>query len=125
MPTADQSWVGAPGIHLVDPVSASDSASLAGSWREDGWQVVDMVGGQDLTDVLRGFGTALSFPDWYGVNLDALEDCLADVTGATVVLWSGWQGFHRDHPRDWEKLLAVLGRRVDDEGLDEFAVLLV
>lgn len=29
---------------------------------------------------------ALSFPDWYGHNLDALMDCLTDLDETTVIL---------------------------------------
>ena len=30
-------------------------------------------------EVLVAFGTALGFPDYYGANLDALNDCLQDL----------------------------------------------
>ncbi|AMM31477.1 Barstar family protein [Sinomonas atrocyanea] len=30
-------------------------------------------------EVLAAFGTALGFPDYYGANLDALNDCLQDL----------------------------------------------
>ena len=33
---------------------------------------------------------ALSFPDWYGHNLDALMDCLTDLDNAHVVFYH-WQ----------------------------------
>ncbi len=32
-------------------------------------------------DLHRIFREALSFPDWYGSNLDALHDCLTELTG--------------------------------------------
>lgn len=32
-------------------------------------------------DLHQVFTEALSFPDWYGKNLDALHDCLTGLTG--------------------------------------------
>lgn len=45
----------------------------------------------------RTFAEALSFPDWYGHNLDALHDCLASLSG-TVRL------------ENWETAEARLGK---------------
>ena len=38
---------------------------------------------EDLHSIFR---EALSFPDWYGNNLDALYDCLTDFTGKVRIL---------------------------------------
>lgn len=48
---------------------------------ENGYHVVsvDAAGWQDARDMLRALGHALSFPDYYGRNLDAFNDCLGDV----------------------------------------------
>ena len=32
-------------------------------------------------DLHRVFRETLSFPDWYGNNLDALHDCLTEISG--------------------------------------------
>ena len=51
-------------------------------------EVLDAVQGSDL-DVVRidlrqpvfeAFARALAFPDWFGRNWDALEDCLSDLS---------------------------------------------
>lgn len=34
----------------------------------------------DRTDLLAALGRALDFPDYYGVNWDALEECLSDLS---------------------------------------------
>lgn len=112
------------GIVLVDPASASDPAEVARVWRNAGWRIFHMAGGADLDAVLTGFGNTLSFPNWYGHNLDALRDCLADVEGDTAVLWTGWQPFQRDNPQDWGRLVDVIGQRLDEDELDGFALLL-
>jgi hypothetical protein len=50
-------------------------------------------------DALRAFATALRFPDWFGGNWDALEDCLGDLS------WRKGEG-HVLVLRDWQKLPA-------------------
>ena len=35
---------------------------------------------QDKEKLLREIATALRFPDWFGQNWDALEDCLTDLS---------------------------------------------
>ncbi len=39
---------------------------------------IDLSRRSTLAGALKKIGTALSFPAWYGVNLDALFDCLTD-----------------------------------------------
>ncbi|WP_229795280.1 barstar family protein [Saccharothrix coeruleofusca] len=42
-------------------------------------------------EALAAIGEALEFPDWYGHNLDALYDCLTDLSwlpeGEHVLVW--------------------------------------
>jgi RNAse (barnase) inhibitor barstar len=49
--------------------------------RAMGYKVVDVdaAGSADDQAFLVAIGTALDFPDYYGKNLDALNDCLRDV----------------------------------------------
>ncbi|MDQ4503833.1 barstar family protein [Sinomonas sp. ASV322] len=51
---------------------------------------------EGLRPLLAAFGTALGFPDYYGVNLDALRDCLGDLVehiagGAAQPLTLVWE----------------------------------
>ena len=59
--------------------------------------------------------TALSFPDHYGGNLDALRDCLRDLSTPTVLLWEGWGSLARAEPNAFEKVCRVLGKRADGD----------
>ena len=47
-------------------------------------------------DLHRIFRESLSFPEWYGDNLDALYDCLCEISGKVRLL-------------DWETAEARLG----------------
>lgn len=93
-----------------------------------GWSFahVDGLSAQTKPEFLARVGEALSFPDWYGQNFDALADCLTDVDGGdgTVLLWDGWGVFARDEPRAFSVALSVLGGRVHADRGGPFAVLL-
>lgn len=52
---------------------------------------------QSREDLHHIFAEALTFPDWYGNNLDALHDCLTSLTG-TIRL------------ENWEEAEANLGK---------------
>lgn len=41
---------------------------------------VDLKGVHDKQDLLEAIATALKFPEWFGDNWDALEDCLTDLS---------------------------------------------
>lgn len=43
------------------------------------WLPVSLGKAESLDDALRILGETLAFPEWYGVNLDALHECLADL----------------------------------------------
>jgi hypothetical protein len=52
---------------------------------------VDLAGAADKEALLERLAQALAFPDWFGGNWDALEDCLTDLswragTGHVLVL---------------------------------------
>ncbi|HEX8987429.1 MAG TPA: barstar family protein [Rhodocyclaceae bacterium] len=40
---------------------------------------IDLAQAKDKMDLLDAIGRAMSFPAWFGHNLDALGDCLADM----------------------------------------------
>ncbi len=53
---------------LDEACSASGFAKLSVNWHD----------AHNLDDALTALGHDLSFPEWYGANLDALYDCLTD-----------------------------------------------
>lgn len=80
-----------------------------------GWQFgyVDGVALESKKEVLGAIGAALDFPEHYGGNLDALRDCLRDLSKPTVLLWDGWGSLARAEPNAFEKVCRVLGGRDD------------
>lgn len=86
-----------------------------------GWHVGVVSGGTSLREALDALGAALDFPDYYGRNLDALEDCLRDVERPTALLWAGWEPLAVHAPDAWAALQAVLKRRVEAD-LEPFSV---
>lgn len=61
---------------------------------------------------LDAIGAALSFPAWYGRNLDALHDCLVDLSwqpdGEHVLVWAGHRQLEATDPEGYRAVLAVL-----------------
>ena len=57
---------------------------------------IDLKGG----DALRAIAQALRFPDWFGGNWDALEDCLGDLSwrpgNGHVLVFRNWQELTSD-----------------------------
>lgn len=73
-------------------------------WAEEAGHQFVLAECSDCVDkqaVLATIGHALAFPDWYGVNLDALYDCLTDLPERGA---PGW--------------IVVLERLPDEPGFD-------
>ena len=84
---------------------------------------VDGLTAQTKAEFLAAVGEALDFPDYYGQNLDALEECLRAVgrEAPTVLLWDGWSTLVRSDPQAFATVVDVLGSRAD---AGSFSVLL-
>ena len=51
---------------------------------------IDCRGFVPRSDLHRAFADALAFPDYYGNNLDALHDCLTDISEETRIRLLNW-----------------------------------
>ena len=67
-------------------------------------------------DLHRIFREALSFPDWYGNNLDALYDCLTDCTGKVRIL--NWDIAETNLGNYGTKVKKVIAAAVHNTALD-------
>ncbi|MHA6761237.1 barstar family protein [Streptacidiphilus sp. PAMC 29251] len=80
--------------------------------------VLDASGWAGDADLHRDIAAALDFPDYYGANLDALNDCLRDVgsrdygvpedAAGFVLGFTGYQAFARASPRSAQIVLDLL-----------------
>lgn len=63
-------------------------------------------------EMLDAIADALSFPDYFGRNLDALNDCLIDLSwlpeGEHVLIWSAPQVLRTADPYNYQAILDVL-----------------
>lgn len=80
---------------------------------EAGWRfgVVDSTLHRGKAGLLRELGRVLDFPAYYGQNLDALHDCLADLATPTLLLWDGWAALARSDPQTYVVAIEVLDGR--------------
>jgi RNAse (barnase) inhibitor barstar len=77
--------------------------------------IVHLLDGTDLDSkrrTLDGIAAVLDFPEWAGRNLDALFDCLTDLSwlpeGEHVLVWSGFQNLAEHDPRAFNGINSVL-----------------
>lgn len=115
----------APGVHTW--TSAREADEVRHTAELAGWELAHLDGwtrGGERRDVLAALGAALGFPDHYGVNLDALADCLRDLGAPTVLLWDGWAVAARADEGAFGVVVRVLAERCADEVAPPFEVLL-
>jgi RNAse (barnase) inhibitor barstar len=92
------------GVHRVLGPAASVAAELAGR----GWDVA-VVPASTTDDALwDGLVDALRLPDWFGRNLDALDEAFSDLRRPTALVFAGWTVYARARPERWHRLLHVL-----------------
>lgn len=68
------------------------------------------------TEALDAFAAAMEFPSWFGRNLDALLDCLRDLSwqpeGEHVLIWAGHTELAEADPSTYRTVLSVLEEAV-------------
>ena len=66
---------------VLEPVPVITSA-LA----DAGWSTARLPAPETIKELYAGLASALGFPRYFGHNLDALWDCLTDLTGPTALI---------------------------------------
>jgi RNAse (barnase) inhibitor barstar len=99
----------------------SDKADLEGLIAdavEEGRQVQVVPGRATKQATLEAFSETLNFPEWFGMNLDALADCLDTLAresdGEWEIVWDNIADLRRDDPRAAAGIEAIL-RELNDE----------
>jgi len=73
----------------VGPLTEAEIAAISAMADARGWSVyrMDLEGCTGKQELLERIARALSFPDWFGFNWDALRDCLTDLS------WQSTEGY--------------------------------
>jgi len=89
-----------------------DLDGLVADAAEEGRVVRVVRGGATKDATLAAFSEALNFPEWFGMNLDALADCLdtfaRDGEGEWEIVWDGAAALRRTDPRAASGIESVL-----------------
>ncbi|MBN1152533.1 MAG: barstar family protein [Dehalococcoidia bacterium] len=97
----------------VDEGQIQIAATAAGL----GFARIDLREAGDKPGILHAFAGALEFPDYFGMNWDALYDCLTDMSWSPavgyVMLLTGFQRAADSAPEDLELLTRVLQSAAD------------
>ncbi|MBA3902523.1 MAG: hypothetical protein C0522_02430 [Rhodocyclaceae bacterium] len=95
---------------MADLLAAAESAGYA-VYR------VGLGRTKDKEDLLDRIALVLEFPDWFGRNWDALQDCLTDLSWQPaeghVVILDECDAFRIDHSEDFTTMLQVFGSAAD------------
>jgi RNAse (barnase) inhibitor barstar len=93
--------------------AAYDVADVRHTVELTGWRFGHLDGWLSATkpELLAAVGESLAFPDYYGANLDALEECLADLVEPTVLLWDGWSTLARSDDHAFRTVLELFAAR--------------
>jgi RNAse (barnase) inhibitor barstar len=100
----------AAGVHRVVGPAEAVAAELGGR----GWDVAVVPPSETDPELWDGLVEALGLLDWFGRNLDALDEALGDRGRPTALVLSGWSVYARARPERWARLLHVLRDRADD-----------
>lgn len=107
-----------PGVYRV--AGAEDTVrTLARS----GWDARLVTPATSTAQLYASLVDALDLPSWFGCNLDALWDCLTDLSVPTALVLDGWRSFEHAEPEQARRLVELFAERACAE--PPFAVALV
>lgn len=81
--------------------------------RARGWPVYRLEGPASKTELLEQLAREFEFPDYFGHNWDALEECLHDLSWLEpaplrLLIWEGCFRLAQASPDDWCTAVSVL-----------------
>lgn len=104
------------GVYRLPPRGRNELRAAAGELGHD-WARISLEGVKDKAGFLSAVSQGLTFPDWFGHNWDALEDCLTDLSwrpaaGYFIVL-SHADGFRSAAREDFDTALSIFAAAAD------------
>jgi RNAse (barnase) inhibitor barstar len=97
---------------------------------KNGWRLFYLDGAKirDKKTLLDHMARAMDFPDYFGKNWDALNDCLTDLERATgyIVLFDAPDRFMQNSPADWDVALDVFNTAIEfwrEQGIPFYVLL--
>lgn len=106
-----------PGLYRV--TAAVDLADLAAFCQAEQMQLFVLPGSAiaSKVDLLQTCAEIMHFPDYFGYNWDAFEDCLTDFewlpAQGYVLFYDQPETFAQADPEDWATLMDILEFAVD------------
>lgn len=109
---------GPPRIHRWP--DAQWAAAYEGQVAAENWDIVhlDTSLRWDKRGFLAAARQAFGFPEWFGMNWDALADSLTDVpppAAGLLVEWTGWGPMARMFPQDFAVAVDILAQFANDQ----------
>ncbi len=119
-----------PGLYRVS--SKLDPHAVISALEAHGWRGFHLDGRQitDKQTFLAAMAQAMHFPDYFGANWDALEECVTDLSWTPargyVLLYDHVIRFARSRPHEWVMARRILAQAVETWQADDvpFYVLL-
>lgn len=101
-----------PGIYLVEGASLPDSLQPSSNAQDPEVFLLDGTIIQDKATFLSAVAAALAFPDYFGRNWDALDECLGDLdrwapAAGYLIVYDHFDRFARADPTAWQTALDV------------------
>lgn len=97
-----------------------DLAGLVADAQGEGREVQVIPARPTKAEALEAFSETLNFPEWFGMNLDALADCLdtfareSEGQGEWELVWDGVAALRRDDPRTLAGIEGILDELQQD-----------
>jgi RNAse (barnase) inhibitor barstar len=108
-----------PGVYQVAPPATDAARTL----QEGGWHAVLVPPVSSTADLYAALARTLGLPSWFGANLDALWDCLTDLTEPTALVLADWTRYANAEPGQAPRFVQLFRDRARSN--PPFAVLLV
>jgi RNAse (barnase) inhibitor barstar len=108
-----------PGVYRVAPPAAEAARAL----QDGGWHAALVPPVTSTADLYAALARSLDLPSWFGANLDALWDCLTDLTEPTALVLAEWARYEDAEPVQAPRFIRLLQERTRCD--PPFAVLLV